>query len=58
MAVMIDEPTSGQYYGGTVAAPVFSAVMSDALRMLSVPQDAPNNNVVIPQDVEDVKEIV
>jgi cell division protein FtsI (penicillin-binding protein 3) len=58
MAVMIDEPTSGQYYGGTVAAPVFSAVMSDALRMLSVPQDAPNNNIVIPQDVEDVKEIV
>lgn len=58
MAVMIDEPTSGQYYGGTVAAPVFSAVMADALRMLAVPQDAPNNNVVIPDDVEDVKEIV
>jgi cell division protein FtsI (penicillin-binding protein 3) len=58
MAVMIDEPTSGQYYGGTVAAPVFSAVMADALRMLAVPQDAPNNNIVIPDDVEDVKEIV
>ncbi|HSI38191.1 MAG TPA: penicillin-binding protein 2 [Methylotenera sp.] len=58
MAVMIDEPTSGEYYGGTVAAPVFSAVMADALRMLAVPQDAPNNNVVIPDDVEDVKEVV
>jgi cell division protein FtsI (penicillin-binding protein 3) len=58
MAVMIDEPTSGEYYGGTVAAPVFSAVMADALRMLSVPQDAPNNNVVIPADVVDVKEVV
>jgi len=58
MAVMIDEPTSGDYYGGTVAAPVFSAVMSDALRMLAVPQDAPNNNVVIPADVVDVKEVV
>jgi cell division protein FtsI (penicillin-binding protein 3) len=58
MAVMIDEPTSGEYYGGTVAAPVFSAVMADALRMLAVPQDAPNNNIVIPDDVEDVKEIV
>lgn len=58
MAVMIDEPTSGEYYGGTVAAPVFSAVMADALRMLSVPQDAPNNNVVIPADVIDVKEVV
>lgn len=58
MAVMIDEPTSGEYYGGTVAAPVFSAVMADALRMLAVPQDAPNNNVVIPADVVDVKEVV
>ena len=58
MAVMIDEPTSGEYYGGTVAAPVFSAVMADALRMLSVPQDAPNNNVVIPADIVDVKEVV
>jgi cell division protein FtsI (penicillin-binding protein 3) len=58
MAVMIDDPTSGEYYGGTVAAPVFSAVMADALRMLSVPQDAPNNNVVIPSNVEDVKESI
>ncbi len=58
MAVMIDDPSSGEYYGGTVAAPVFSAVMADALRMLSVPQDAPNNNVVIPNDVEDVKESI
>jgi cell division protein FtsI (penicillin-binding protein 3) len=58
MAVMIDEPTSGEYYGGTVAAPVFSAVMADALRMLAVPQDAPNNNVVIPADIVDVKEVV
>lgn len=58
MAVMIDEPTSGEYYGGTVAAPVFSAVMADALRMLAVPQDAPNNNVVIPADAVDVKEVV
>jgi len=39
MAVMIDDPSSGEYYGGTVAAPVFSAVMADTLRMLSVPQD-------------------
>lgn len=60
MAVMIDEPTSGEYYGGTVAAPVFSAVMADVLRLLAVPQDAPNNNVVIPTEdtLEDVKEMV
>lgn len=61
MAVMIDEPSivNEQYYGGIVAAPVFSAVMADALRMLAVPQDAPNNNVVIPPEtIEDVKEVV
>ncbi len=56
IAVMIDEPNNGAYYGGTVAAPVFSAVMADALRMYAVPQDAPNNNVVIPQNDEDAKE--
>ena len=57
IAVMIDEPSNGQYYGGAVAAPVFSAVMSGALRMLAVPQDAPNNNIVIPpEDVPEVKE--
>lgn len=58
MAVMIDEPESGQYYGGTVAAPVFSAVMTDALRMLSIPQDSPNGNLVLPLNIEDVIEDV
>jgi cell division protein FtsI (penicillin-binding protein 3) len=58
MAVMIDEPTNGEYYGGTVAAPVFSAVMSDALRMLAVPQDAPNSNVVIPTNDDDANEVI
>jgi cell division protein FtsI (penicillin-binding protein 3) len=50
MAVMIDEPTAGQYYGGAVAAPVFSAVMAGALRMMAIPQDAPNDNIVIPPE--------
>ncbi len=60
MAVVIDEPTLGGYYGGTVAAPVFSTVMSEVLRLMSVPHDAPNNNVVIPtlQALEDVKEVI
>lgn len=59
IAVMIDEPTAGQYYGGTVAAPVFSAVMASALRLLAIPQDAPNNNVVIPpESLPEVKEEV
>ena len=37
--VMIDEPTGAQYYGGDVAAPVYSAVSSGALRLMSVAPD-------------------
>lgn len=40
IVVMIDEPKSGQYYGGQVAAPVFSRVMFGALRLLNVPQQS------------------
>ena len=39
MVVMIDEPSNGKYYGGQVAAPVFSKVISGALRLLAVPPD-------------------
>ncbi len=56
VAVMIDEPSAGQYFGGAVAAPVFSNVMAGTLRMLAVPQDAPSNNVVIPANVPEVRE--
>lgn len=48
IAVMVDEPGAGQYYGGLVAAPVFSNVMSGALRILDVPPDNPTGNVVLP----------
>ncbi len=41
IAVMIDEPSGGSYYGGDVAAPVFSRVMAGSLRALGVEQDAP-----------------
>lgn len=51
IAVMVDEPSAGQYFGGLVAAPVFSQVMAGALRMLNVPHDAaPNNVVFFPAD--------
>jgi cell division protein FtsI (penicillin-binding protein 3) len=39
MAVFIDEPKGKDYYGGLVAAPVFSKVMSGALRLLNIPPD-------------------
>jgi cell division protein FtsI (penicillin-binding protein 3) len=37
--VVIDEPSSGLYYGGDVSAPVFASVMSGALRLLAIPPD-------------------
>jgi cell division protein FtsI (penicillin-binding protein 3) len=39
MAVLIDEPRGEQYYGGLVAAPVFSKVMGGALRILNIAPD-------------------
>jgi len=39
MAVTIDEPRGEEHYGGQVAAPVFSRVMSEALRILNIPPD-------------------
>lgn len=39
VAVMVDEPTAGVYYGGKVAGPVFSQVTAQTLRLLGVPPD-------------------
>jgi cell division protein FtsI (penicillin-binding protein 3) len=50
VAVMIDEPTDGVYYGGDVAAPVFSAVVGGALRSLNVEPDSPIKSLIIPND--------
>jgi cell division protein FtsI (penicillin-binding protein 3) len=47
IAVMIDEPT-GDYYGGSVAAPVFAEVMQATLRLLGVPHDAPLEPLELP----------
>ena len=47
IAVMIDEPDNGVYYGGLVAAPVFSKVMSGALRLFNVdPDDISQSDIV------------
>jgi cell division protein FtsI (penicillin-binding protein 3) len=37
--VMIDDPQGGDYYGGLVAAPVFSTVMQAGLRLMQIPPD-------------------
>jgi cell division protein FtsI (penicillin-binding protein 3) len=39
VAVMVDEPSNGVYFGGAVAAPVFSQVVQQTLRMMNVPPD-------------------
>src|SRR6185436_13096467 len=39
VAPMVDEPSAGKYFGGDVAAPVFSQVVQQTLRMLGVPPD-------------------
>ena len=39
VAVMVDEPTAGKYFGGEVAAPVFSATVQQTLRMMGVQPD-------------------
>lgn len=45
VAVMLDEPRGRAYYGGLVAAPVFSQVTEAALQELNIPHDAPLDNV-------------
>lgn len=39
IAVVVDEPSAGEFYGGDVAAPVFSEIMSGGLRLLNVVPD-------------------
>ena len=42
--VVIDEPRDGDYFGGLVAAPVFSEVTGNALRLLQVTPDQLDTN--------------
>lgn len=42
IVVMVDEPSEEQYYGGLVSAPIFSKVMTGALRIYGVETDGDN----------------
>jgi cell division protein FtsI (penicillin-binding protein 3) len=53
VAVMIDEPSAGQYFGGLVAAPVFSEVVQQTLRMMNVPPDMAVKPLVVTDGVEE-----
>ncbi len=56
IAVMIDEPSAGKYYGGVVAAPVFAQIAQGSLRLLHVPHDAPLEPVPLPGEGEEARE--
>ncbi len=53
VAVMIDEPTNGKYFGGDVAAPVFSETVQQTLRMLGVQPDMAVRPQIVAKAVEE-----
>jgi len=53
VAVLIDEPSEGRFYGGDVAAPVFSATVQQTLRMLGVQPDMNVKPQIVVQAVEE-----
>jgi cell division protein FtsI (penicillin-binding protein 3) len=53
VAVMIDEPSNGKYFGGDVAAPVFSETVAQTLRMLGVQPDMAVKPQIVANAVEE-----
>ncbi len=53
VAVMIDEPSNGKYFGGDVAAPVFSDTVQQTLRTLGVQPDMAVRPQIVAQAVEE-----
>jgi cell division protein FtsI (penicillin-binding protein 3) len=53
VAVMIDEPSNGQYFGGVVAAPVFSEVAQQTLRLMNVQPDVTVKPQIVANPVEE-----
>ncbi len=53
VAVMIDEPSNGAYYGGDVAAPVFSQTVQQSLRLLGVQPDMNVKPQIVTTGVEE-----
>jgi cell division protein FtsI (penicillin-binding protein 3) len=53
VAVMIDEPSNGRYFGGDVAAPVFSQTVQQTLRLLGVQPDMAVKPQIVAQTVEE-----
>ena len=56
VAVMVDEPSAGKYFGGEVAAPVFSEVVQQTLRMMGVQPDLDVKPQIVSHDMPAVEE--
>ena len=56
VAVMVDEPSAGSYYGGVVAAPVFSEVVQQTLRSMGVAPDLPVRPQILSHELPAVAE--
>jgi cell division protein FtsI (penicillin-binding protein 3) len=53
VGVMLDEPNAGKYYGGEVAAPVFSETVQQTLRVMGVQPDISIRPQIVAQAVEE-----
>ncbi len=53
VAVMIDEPSNGKYFGGDVAAPVFSQTVQQTLRLMGIQPDMAVKPQIVTQMVEE-----
>jgi cell division protein FtsI (penicillin-binding protein 3) len=53
VAVMIDEPSNGRYFGGDVAAPVFSQTVQQTLRLMGVQPDMAVKPQIVSKAVEE-----
>ncbi|MET0348623.1 MAG: penicillin-binding protein 2 [Rhizobacter sp.] len=56
VAVMVDEPSDGKYFGGVVAAPVFSEVVGKTLRSMGVQPDLDVRPQIVAQTLPAVEE--
>ena len=53
VGVMLDEPSAGKYYGGEVAAPVFSETVQQTLRVMGVQPDISIRPQIVAKAVEE-----
>jgi len=53
VAVMVDEPSAGVYYGGSVSGPVFSEVVQQTLRLMGVAPDLAVKPLIVSNPIEE-----